>query len=335
MTEQPLLPPSDEAPEAVVPEPAVTAPKPPQRDLVPWLYALGFLVLAGAVFYLWQYPSTPGEPAAEASAIQSVEQHLADIDGRLGRLEQQPTADLGKLTARLDALDARIADQTQLASQVETLSGRIADQTQLASRVDALSGRIESLSGRDQTGLDANKQQLDALTNRIAAIEANAVSLDGVTKRLNRIARLQQVSLALAAGRPIGDLPDAPEALTRYAHAAPPTLAQLRLRFPQDEQAALAAKQPDDSNAPLVGRVWDRAQGLITIRRGDDVVVGNPAAIVLTHAQSALDAGDLVGAVNAVEALKGPPGQAMAQWLADAKALLSAQTALADMAAQA
>jgi hypothetical protein len=294
------------------------APHPPKHDFVPWLYGLGFFILAAGIFYLWQYPSTPSESVGNASASHAIEQHLADIDERLTRFEHRPTTDLGKITARVDALD-----------------GRIADQTQFASRLDTLSGRIESLSGRDQTGLDATKQQLDALTNRVAAVESNAVSLAAVTKRLNRIARLQEAFFALASGRPIGDLPNAPEALARYAHAAPPTEAQLRLRFPHDEQASLAAKQTGDSDAPFISRVWERAQGLITIRRGDDVVVGDPSAVALNRAGDALDAGDLTGAVAAIETLKGAPGQAMASWLADAKALLSARTALADMANQA
>jgi hypothetical protein len=327
MTEQPLLPPPDEAP-----EPVVVVPKPPRRDPVPWLYGLGFIVLAAAIVYLWQYPSTPGEQAADASAMQ---QRLSEIDARLTRLEQRPAPDLDKLTARVDALDGRVVDQAQLANRLNTLEGRLADQTQLGSRVDALSGRIEALSGRLQTGLDTTKQQLDGLTNRIAAVESNAGSVDTVTKRLNRLAKLQEASFALAAGRPIGDLPDAPEALARYSHAAPPTEAQLRLRFPLAGQAALAAKQPDSSDAPFVDRVWERAQGLITIRRGDDVVVGNPAAVILGRAQAALDAGDIAGAVTAVDALKGPPALAMAGWLTDAKALLSARSALADMADQA
>jgi hypothetical protein len=313
MTEQPLLPPPDEAP-----EPLVQAPKNRRRDIVPWLYGVGFLVLAAAVFYLWQYPSMPNEPTSEAVAVQAVEQRLAGIDARLTRLEQRPAPDLGKLAARVDAID-----------------GRVADQIQLASRVDTLSGRIESLSGREQTGLDAIKQQLDTLASRVAAVASDAGNLDAVSKRLNRVVRLQQAFFALAAGRPIGDLPNAPEALSRYAHAAPPTEAQLRLRFARDQQAALAAKQPDVSDAPFVNRVWDRAQGLITIRRGDDIVVGDPSATILNHARAALDAGDIAGAVSAIKSLKGPPGQAMADWLADAKALLDARSALADMADQA
>ncbi len=103
----------------------------------------------------------PGEPAGEASAVHDVEQRLADIDARLSRLEQRPAPDLGKITARVDAME-----------------GRVADQTQLASRLDALSGRIESLSGRDQSGIDATKQQIDALTTRITALESNAGNLE-------------------------------------------------------------------------------------------------------------------------------------------------------------
>jgi hypothetical protein len=312
MTDQTLLPPPDEPP-----EPVMVAPKPPQRDLVPWLYGLGFFVLAVAIFYLWQYPSSPVETTEVPSVIHAVEQRLADIDARLTRLEQRPTADLGKITTRVDAVE-----------------GRIADQTQLASRLDTLSGRIESLSGRDPTSLDATKQQLDALTSQVATIRANAGGLDAVTKRLDHIAKVQAASFALASGRPIGDLRDAPEALARFAHTAPPTEAQLRLRFPRDEQTALAAKQPDNTDGPFIDRVWERAQGLITIRRGDNIVVGNPSAVALNHAQAALDAGDLAGAVSAVETLNGQPRQAMANWLADAKALLGARSALADMADQ-
>jgi hypothetical protein len=311
MTEQPpLSPPGD------MPEPVVVAPKLPRRDLLPWFCGLGFLILAGPIFYLWQYPGVPAQSPEDASARQLIEQRLGDAGSRLTRLEQRPSPDLEKITARLGALELRVADQTQFAS-----------------RLDALSGRIESLSARGQIGLDAMKQQLDALSGRIAALESNAGSIATVAKRLNRIAKLQEVSFALASGRPVGDLPDAPEALARYAHAAPPTELQLRLGFLRAEQAALAVKPPpEEGDAPFIDRVLDRARGLITIRRGEDVVVGSPSATALGRAQAALEAGDLASAVDAVELLKGKPAETMADWLADAKALLGARSALADMA---
>ena len=317
MNENPLPQSPDEAPEpvAVAPEVVAVPLNHIRREGNPWLYGLGFVVLAVAVFYAWQNPRVAPEVSSQAASIQQIEQHLGELDPRITRLEQRPTVDLGKISARLDALE-----------------GRNSDLTQLASRVDTLSGRIESLSGRNQTGFDALKQQIDSLTNRLSIIEANAGSLDAVTTRLGRLAKLHEASIALAAGRPVGDLPGAPEALVRYAHSAPPTEAELRRRFAQDEQAALAAIQPDQGYGPFVDRVLERAQGLITIRRGNDVVVGNTSAIALNNAQAALDAGDLGGAVSAVGSLQGQPAQAMANWLSSAKALLSAQSALADLA---
>ena len=46
--------------------------------------------MAAAIFYLWQYPSMPGEPAGEASAVHDIEQRIVAIDSRLSRLEQRP-----------------------------------------------------------------------------------------------------------------------------------------------------------------------------------------------------------------------------------------------------
>jgi hypothetical protein len=54
----------------------------------------------------------------------------------------------------------------------------------------------------------------------------------------------------------------------------------------------------------------------------------------LGHAREALEAGDLKGAIAAVETLKGQPQQAMAKWLADAKSLVDARAALASLAGQ-
>ena len=319
MSDQPLLSPPDEPPNTTA-----EAPKRPRRDLVPWLCGLGFLVLAAAIFYVWQHPNTPSETAENAATLHTVEQRLTDIDSRLDRVEQRPVPDLGKITERLDALDSRIVDQSKLASQQDTLSGRI----------ESLSGRIESISGRAQSDMDATKQQLQTLAARITTVESNSNTVDAVSKRLNRIAKLEAASLALNSGRPVGDLPGAPESLARYAHAAPPTEAQIRLHFPQAEQAALAARQPGDNDAPFADRVWQRAQGLMTIRRGGDVVLGNPSATILSQAQVALDAGDLADAVKAVETLNGPPAQAMADWLQEAKSLLNARSALSNMTDQ-
>lgn len=287
-----------------------------QRDLLPWLCSLGFLVLAGGIYAAWQYPRTP-----VLDSTRALDQRLTELDARVGRLEQRPPvvtqADIGRLAARIDGLDAKGAEQTQVGG-----------------RLDALSGRIEALSGRLQAGLESDKQQEDRLAARVADLEKVEGSLDAVSGHLNRVTRIQEAAISLAVGRPVGDIPGAPPALSRFAHTAPPTEVQLRLLFSQSEQAAIAAKQPDNSTEPFAERVWERAQNLVTVHRGDDVVVGNPSSVTLSQAKEALDAGDLKSAISTVETLKGQPREAMARWLAEAKSLEDARTALANLAGQ-
>ncbi len=211
-------------------------------------------------------------------------------------------------------------------------SRRVPEQTDAGARIDALSGRVESLSGRIQAGLDADKQQTDRLAARVAGLEKNVGSVDVVSGHLNKLTRIQEAAIALASGRPVGDIPDAPPALSKFAHEAPPTEVELRLLFAKSEQAAIAAKQPDEATHPFIDRVWERAQDLVTVHKGDEVVVGNPASVTLGHARTALDSGDLKGAIAIVESLNGQPRQAMDTWLAQAKSLVDARAALASLA---
>lgn len=334
MTEHSLLPSSGDA------SGDHAEPKFAKQNPSPWLYGLGFVILAAAIFYAWQNPRKAEDIAAIATAVRTIEQHLSETDVRVARLEQRPTPDVGKIASRLDALESRLADQVQLASRLDTVSGRIEslsarDQTAFdgtKQRIDALDDAIKR---RIDALTDATKQRIDTLSTRVAGAETNAETLDSVNKRVTRLARLHQASLSLASGRPLGEVPGAPEAITRYARVAPPTDAGLRLSFPPAEQAALAARSPDLSSAPFADRIWDRAQGLMTVRRGDDIVVGNTSATIIGQAKMALETGDLAGAVQALENLKGAAGQAMAGWLAEAKALLGARSALMAMAGQA
>jgi hypothetical protein len=178
-------------------------------------------------------------------------------------------------------------------------------------------------------------KQLGGLENRVGTLEHNAAQTTAQAERAGKLARIQAAEAALEAGRPLGDVPGAPQAVSRFASASPPTLAQLRLEFPKAEQAALAAQQPQADGKSFLQRVLSHTEELVTVRRGDHVVVGSSAAGVLARARAALDAGDLNGAVAAVSSLTGPPAQAMASWLDSARALQAARSALTEMAAQA
>ncbi len=131
----------------------------------------------------------------------------------------------------------------------------------------------------------------------------------------------------------MGEIPGAPPALARFAHDAPPTEAGLRLSFDQAADNAHRVSQPAiTDNQPLLNRMWTKAQQSVTVRQGDRVLVGDPIAGVLAQARQSLDAGDLVGALKALDGLAGPAKEAMSEWVAQARSLIEARAAIGELA---
>ena len=372
-----------------------------RRDPLPIFYALGFLILAGALFYLYQNPAVPSGIQQEAVRVDTLQQQLQALNDRLAKVEARPAAapvDLGPLNRQVAALEARPvpaapnlgpleariaaveARPAAAAPNLAPLDGRIAalegrpvpppvnlaplegritalegrpvpppvnlapiesrvaavearpipppvDLAPLTGRVDTLTGRVDTLGGR-----------LDALEPRIATVEQQgkqtAGQLGTVAERSQRISRVQAAMVALESGQRLGDIPGAPPAVARFAQDAPPTEQALRGSFDKAAAAAQHAEQPAimDSQS-FGGRLWTRAQQAVTVRQGDNVVVGDPLSGVLGRARGLLDAGDLAGAVAAVDTLTGPPAAAMADWAGQAHGLLDARKALSGLAA--
>ncbi|MFL5289838.1 MAG: COG4223 family protein [Rhodopila sp.] len=297
------------------------APAAPNSRL-PLLFGIGFVILAGAIYYVWQNPVTPAQIATSAANIRAVDQRLTAVDQRVSRIEQMPAppsaADLGKVNARIDALE-----------------GRIGDQTQLGTRIDQESGRLEALSGRTQAAVDQLKQQLDAANAKIAALQASTTSVATAGSRVDRLIRLQAASIALANGRPLGNIPDAPPAVARFAEKPPPTEAQLRLAFGSVQHAVLSAAHVDDNDKPFLERALGKAEELVSIRRGNEVVIGHSTVAALAQADAAVQAGDFPAALKAIGQMDPSAQKASADWVAQVKSLLDARAGLAEMAAHA
>ncbi len=315
----------------------------PKRDVVPVLYLAGFIVLAGAIVWLWQNP--PLVTAQPSPEIALLRQQVTGLETRLSKLEQRPAPsipappDLRPLAARIAALEARKppppVDLGPIEAAIADLEKRPVGDPSLAARVDALAGRQDALTGRVEATDSTLAHRQDTIDARLAPLEKDSSQITALADRAARIARIQAARAALDSGAPLGSLPGASPALARYATAAPPTEAALRLAFPAAAQAALDASRPQVENKPFLDRAWARAQDLVTLRQGDHVILGDPAAGVIARAHAALDAGDLAGAVAALNALSGPAAAATADWKAQAQALLDARKALADMAAHA
>jgi hypothetical protein len=210
----------------------------------------------------------------------------------------------------------------------------------LETRVKVLEQRIGALESRPvpappppqivtSDNSAALTAQMTELATRLKAAEQREGSL---AERAATAQRVQQALAALDMGEPLGDLPGAPPALARFAKAKPPTEAGLRLSFPIAADAAEKASRPAADGKSLGERILMHASSLVTIRKGNQVLVGAPAATLLGEAQARVEAGDLAGALTVLDGLDSSAAQAMADWRGQAKALLDARAALTQMA---
>jgi hypothetical protein len=85
----------------------------------------------------------------------------------------------------------------------------------------------------------------------------------------------------------------------------------------------------------LIDRATDNLMRLVTVRPVGDDVRGDGADARVARAEAALDKGDLAGAVSELGQLEGRPAEAAAAWLAQAKARLGADQAVAQLRTQA
>jgi hypothetical protein len=327
---------ADPAPEPVAEAPLAsvhTSPRPPSEasspaNTTPLLGALAVLALIVVVGDILAWRNTS---SLSAQLAQSQSQ-LAALGDRIGALEARPQPqppDLRPLQQRLTALEQKPPPQAQLDSagqqQIAALAGRI----------DGIAARQDQLGTREQQDTDKTASQLAALGTQVAALATQVTAanrtgseISELADRQTKAARLQSAAVALAAGRPLGDIAGAPPALARFATKPPPTEASLRLSFDAAAQDARRAGQPSPATTPFLQRVWDRAQASVTIRQGDRIVVGDSLSGIIETARRHLDAGDVAGAVSALDGLAGPAAAAMAPWRADAQALLDARAAL-------
>ncbi len=195
------LPSADESlsrAETIVPH-ASTAPPlerarveaPAQRtSALPLLYLLGFLVLVGAVGYLFLHPpgsdlaatetATTTKLTALASRVAELEQRpvpvapnlvplesrIAGLEGRLAGLEARPPppppppVDLGPLTAKLDVGTAT------LTGRMDTLERRVAGAEQMAKadadKTDQIGAQVDAKMGAALGTVDAKLGQANA-----------------------------------------------------------------------------------------------------------------------------------------------------------------------------
>ena len=303
--------PGSSGPAAAGPASVVRGAEPPaSRGAGAVLTALAVALLAGGLGWVWHQQQQTAETMVVPAEVAALREQVRVLQQRLVQLEQRPVAgpapavDLRPLEGRIAALEQRPA-----------AAG--APDAGLADRMAALDRRL------------AQAEQAAGQARQEAAQAQQAAA-----SRLARIARLQVAAVALEAGRALGEIPGAPPALARFAATPPPSEAGLRLAFPEAARQARAASRDEAEAAGIGDRVWQRVRSLVTVKEGESVLLGSPAATSLGRAGERLEAGDLAGSVAALEGLDAGAAAAMAPWRREAEALLAARAALAKMAAE-
>ncbi len=316
---------------------------------MPVLAALGFLLLLVGLAYVWQrqeqFLAQP--PAVDPAAFAGLEGQARALQTRLAQLEQRAAPDLKPLESRIAALENKPAPPPTAAPPAPDVSGAVtaavapltqrmdalaksdqASQAALAAKVDAAVAKLDAAGNQEQDAARQLATRVDGLEKKLTEAEARATQQ---AAQAARALRAQQALTALESGKPLGDMPGAPAAVVKFATTKPPTEAELRFAFPAAAARAADASKPAGGNMSIGERMLQHAESLVTVRQGDKVVVGTTAAQILGVAKEKLDAGDLAGAVTALDGLDPSAAQAMAPWRAQAQSLLDARAALTAM----
>ena len=279
--------------------------------------------------------------AAERGTTQATER-MATLERRLQAVEAKPAFDPAAVAPR-EALDALSGRVERLTERTETQAKRLqeqgsADEQRAAAAQQATTQRLTALEQTLQQRVEALDKSLGDRLGKLEQAQERLVAIEGRTSRLAAVDGLRG---ALAAGQPLGEalgrIGEPPAALARFATQAPPTEASLRLSFEDAAKAARAASdaamQPDGSRPGVVDSALSRLGGLVTIRRGEQVVWGDAAEAEIERARRALEAGDLEMSLTHIDKLPPPARAAMQPWADQARSLIAARAALRQLAA--
>ena len=167
MTDEPAQAPEAEpnpSPERVRVEPSA---EPKKTDLLPILYLVGFVALAGTLFYLWQNPPVGHLAPQEASRIDNLQTQVATVRDQVGKLEQGLAAAPGPTQAAFDKLQQQVS---ALESKPAASAGPSQDAfDKLQQKVTALESKPAAIAGPSQDAFDKLQQQVSALESKPAA----------------------------------------------------------------------------------------------------------------------------------------------------------------------
>lgn len=287
--------------------------------------------------------STADRAAAASTARSDTHaEALADLVTRFDRLEQR----LDRLEALSRANTAQGGSEAAAVSEAQqNLIGSLQERiVSLESRERSAAPVIESITREIEAAKSGADERISSLEEDLATVrqltEKGAPQRERAALLLLAVGQLeaatstsgsftaQLASVRDMAAAETGRTADAIAVLTAHEGGVE-TVASLTQRFNALAKAVTQAKLAG-SDEGLVGKVFNRVASLVTIRR-TDIVEGPSIDAILVRAESALQAGNVVGAVTALEELSGAPAERASDWLNAAKARLTVDQAVADL----
>ena len=322
-------------------------------------YAVGALVGAvvlGAIMAgFWMvgvFPphQTAAAPGAQVAKVAST----AEISSRLDKIQQElqaPHADQA-LAARVAAAEAQTKS---LADSLAALGRRLdevaaASQSALAQAKTAAATATDAMKNATRTGVE--QSDIDALNNRIAALESTMKSLSTGTQRTSsaddRAARLTVATEALRAavdrGAPyqaelavaqaLGADKTATAPLEPFAADGLPNAAALAHEFALLTPSLLQASGAAPRESSFLGNLEAHAQKLVRITPIEAPAGDDPASVI---ARINIDAahGDIAAALAGIARLSESARALAASWVKKAEAREAASAASRRIAADA
>ncbi len=316
-----------------------------RRSTLPALAALTVLIILAGIGW-WAYSRFAGKSTSveTASSEAPSEPTVSPSPGPTPEAAPRPTAALETVGPRLDRLEEKL-DQTAPKDAIAALGQRLS----------ALEARPETASAAEapnDQGPSAEEAQrlssdLGQLTQRVAALEARFNQrLEAARSEEALVLAAAQIRTALAGSGPF----EAPVAMLRAAApddkliAVPLATLAAYAKTGVASRTVLAqqlAALPDHLNDPVPpaegAGFWDRVEGrlgtLVRVRKIDDRPGDGTAPAgadrLIADAEADLTAGDLDGAVKAIQGLRDRAGAAAKPWLEAAGARLDCEQAAA------
>lgn len=257
---------------------------------------------------------------------------LAELDTMSKRLDDALAANsaeaLTGLTVRLDALEAVDTSGEATAAELARALGAVAE------RVTSLETRLADLQSdlvRSSGGTTELTSLIERMRNDEAAVRAKAEASESSADAALALSAIEAASRRgsdfesdYRKLRAIMPRSAAVRTLGQVASTGAPTLAELQQSFGKASAKARAAIPAEKQGA--LGWLNSLFGDAVTVRGDDSEEAG--AAVIVSRAGTALDAGDLDQAVSLLEGLDGAPAAAMADWTQSANRRITLEAGL-------